>query len=449
MEAYAGIETTATFRSLDRCMRTREPQHLETEFAFPDGARVWFRLACHPISEGIFILSLDITEEKRLEARLRQSQKLEAIGQLAGGVAHDFNNILAAIMMNIGLLQMTHNLDSETQFALRDLEIHALRASDLTRQLLMFSRRSVLAVKPLNLNEVITNLLRMLSRLIGEHVDLEFKETPNIPLVPADTGLLEQVMMNLVVNARDAMPRGGRITISTGVADINDAETDGLSDRKPGRYVRLEVSDTGHGMSAETLRHIFEPFFTTKEAGMGTGLGLATVHGIVAQHKGWVEVDSVEDKGSTFRVFLPTMLLPVLEAPVARKDEAVRRGMETILLVEDEPSLRRLAGRSLRNLGYQAYEAANGREALVLWEAHSPSIDMVFTDMVMPEGMTGLELTDKLRAAKPGLKAIITSGYSDEMASAGVPTEAGIFYLSKPYQLKSLAGLVRNCLDQT
>ncbi len=448
IDAYPGIESTAMFRAWERCLLAREPQQFESEFVFPDGAKSWFRYACQPVSDGIFILTLDITEEKRLEERLRQAQKLEAIGQLAGGVAHDFNNILAAIMMNLGLLQMTPNLDPETEYALKDLETHALRASALTRQLLMFSRRSVLAVKPLNLNEVITNLLRMLSRLIGEHIDLEFKEAPGLPLVSADTGLLEQVIMNLVVNARDAMSKGGLLTIQTRVAEFSAAGNDTFSERRSGRHVCLEVSDTGHGMNSETLKHIFEPFFTTKDAGRGTGLGLATVHGIVAQHTGWVEVDSREGYGSTFRVFLPTTQLPASEVVEDRKEDVVHRGMETILLVEDEPSLRRLASRSLRNLGYNIFEAANGNEALALWEQHNAAIDLIFTDMVMPEGMTGLELTERLRAEKPGVKAIITSGYSVEMATAGVPTEMGIVYLSKPYQLKSLAAMVRDCLDR-
>ena len=389
----------------------------------------------------------DITDRKALESQLRQAQKLEAIGQLAGGVAHDFNNILAAIMMHLGLLQMNPALDEHTRQALKELEAAARRAANLTRQLLMFSRRSVLAVKPLDLNEVVENLLKMLRRLIGEHIDLRFDGKSNLPLVEADAGMLEQVLMNLAVNARDAMPKGGRITITTNLVELSAAEATLNLNRLAGRFVQLSVADTGAGMDSDTLKRLFEPFFTTKEAGKGTGLGLATVHGIAAQHKGWVEVESQVGQGTTFRVFLPATTHAPAEALPAQPPEPVQRGKETILLVEDDASVRQVVARSLRALGYKVYEAGNGQEAVTLWQIHGTEVDLLLTDMVMPEGMTGLELTERLQALKPGLQAVITSGYSAEIAHAGVPNKAGVSYLPKPYATKVLAQLIRDCLD--
>jgi signal transduction histidine kinase/ActR/RegA family two-component response regulator len=402
----------------------------------PDGSTLW-----HGFVQ-------DVTERKHLESQLRQAQKLEAIGQLAGGVAHDFNNILAVIMMHVGLLQMNPNLDDGTRHALKDLEAGARRAANLTRQLLMFSRRSVLKVKPLEVNDVVETLLKMLRRLIGEQIDLRFDGKSALPLVEADAGMLEQVIMNLVVNARDALPKGGRITISTALADVDAIHTEAQPNSRPGRFVCLAVSDTGCGMDAATQKRIFEPFFTTKDAGRGTGLGLATVHGIVAQHKGWVEVDSELDVGTAFRVYLPvTAQAPSngIEPPQAG---SVRRGRETILLVEDEPPVRQVVGKSLRALGYQVFEAANGQEAMALWQIHGRQVDLLLTDMVMPEGMTGLELAEQLQALKPGLKAIISSGYSAEIVHVGVPSKAGIVYLPKPYATNALADAIRDCLDQ-
>lgn len=392
-------------------------------------------------------MARDVTERKRLEAQFREAQKLEAIGQLAGGVAHDFNNILAAIMMHLGLLRMNTALDGTTQEAIKDLDAEAKRAAALTRQLLMFSRRSVLAIKPLDLNEVIANLLKMLTRLIGENIQLRFDGGSLLPAVEADSGMLEQVVLNLVVNARDAMPKGGRVTLSTSLQEVAGQEDGVRPQRRSGRFVRLSVSDTGKGMDEGTVKRIFEPFFTTKEAGKGTGLGLATVHGIVAQHQGWVEVETELGRGSTFLVYLPAAAPGSAVAVEEPKAEPMPRGQETILLVEDETKVRQMVGRTLRILGYRVFEAANGQEAMALWQGHGTEVDLLFTDMVMPEGMTGLELAERLRELKPGLKAIISSGYSAEMVQAGIPKSAEIIYLPKPFTAETLAAVVRNCLE--
>jgi CheY-like chemotaxis protein len=244
------------------------------------------------------------------------------------------------------------------------------------------------------------------------------------------------------------MPKGGRLTISTALTDISAAYAASNPNRRVGPFVCLAVSDTGCGMDAAMLKRIFEPFFTTKEAGKGTGLGLATVHGIVAQHKGWVEVDSEVGAGTTFRVYLPVTDQVHVEVAPAPQTEPVRRGRETILLVEDELQVRQIVGRSLRVLGYQVHEAGNGQEAMTLWQTHGAQVDLLLTDMVMPEGLTGLELAEQLQALKPGLKAIISSGYNDEMVQSGVPTKAGIVYLPKPFAMRVLANVVRDCLDQ-
>ena len=394
----------------------------------------------------------DISERKRLEAQFRQAQKLEAVGQLAGGVAHDFNNILAAIIMQLGFLQADPDLTQEMRQALMELGSEAQRAATLTRQLLMFSRRSVLAVKPLDLNEVVANLLKMLNRLIGENIRLRFDSGNHLPSVEADAGMLEQVLVNLVVNARDAMPKGGEITIATSLALFDEADVALNPSRHQGRFICLAASDTGSGMNEATLKRIFEPFFTTKESGKGTGLGLATVHGIVTQHKGWVEVESEVDKGTTFRVFLPALAQAatqaVTQAVDAGPDETLPGGCETLLLVEDEAILRRIIAQALRSLGYRVYDAQNGQEAMRLWQIHQAEIDLLLSDMVMPEGMTGLELTEQLQASKPGLKAIISSGYSAEITRLGVSDKPGIIYLPKPYEMTQLAETVRNCLKE-
>lgn len=402
----------------------------------------------HNGQPGALVFFRDISERKRLEAQFRQAQKLEAIGQLAGGVAHDFNNILAATMMHLGLLQMNDRLDADTRNSLKELEVETRRAATLTRQLLMFSRRSVLDVKPIDLNEVVANMLKMLTRLIGENIELRSEAQAGLPSIEADAGMLEQVLMNLVVNARDALPKGGRIIIRTSVANLQLKPDESNFERRPGRFVCLAIADNGSGIDAETLKHIFEPFFTTKEAGKGTGLGLATVHGIVAQHKGWVEVASKVGHGTTFRVLLPALVDPPAKVVETTDNTPLRRGRETILLVEDDTQVRLTVAQFLRVLGYRILEAATGQQAMAIWQTHGAEVDLLFTDMIMPEGITGLELTERLQRFKPNLRVIISSGYSAEIAQAGVPKKPGVIYLPKPHETKQLADIIRRCLDQ-
>jgi len=407
------------------------------------GKRTAVLLHAHDISER------KQAEEARqtLQEQLIQAQKMEAVGQLAGGVAHDFNNILAAIMMNLGLLQANRQLDGAVAQPLKELMAEAERAAGLTRQLLLFSRRSRLEVKALDLNEVVANLLKMLGRLISEDIDLQFQRKTGLPAVEADAGMLEQVLMNLCVNARDAMPKGGRISISTDAVKMNGENTSEHPQRRPGAFVCLSVTDTGCGMDELTLHRIFEPFFTTKAPGKGTGLGLATVHGIVAQHHGWVEVQSQPGRGTTFRVFLPASAKSV-EAVAENRSLEAAKGHETILLAEDDPGVRRIVVQTLRVFGYRVLEAADGREALKLWQKHGDEVNLLFSDMVMSEGLTGLDLAEKLQAEKPGLKVIISSGYSATLPQSAQARARGIFYLPKPYQVSVLGRKVRECLDR-
>ena len=389
----------------------------------------------------------DITEHKRLEEQLRQSQKMEAIGQLAGGVAHDFNNILAATMMNLDLLQQNKQLGHDVREALKELKVEAERAANLTRRLLIFGRQSVLEISAINTNEVVANLLKMLERLLGEHISLVFERRNTLPAVDADAGLLEQVILNLAVNARDAMPQGGRITLVTESVEIDAEKAAENPYRQAGRFVCISVSDTGCGMDETTLKRIFEPFFTTKAAGKGTGLGLAMVYGIVAQHRGWVEVESQVAKGTTFCVYLPASSRVEKEAH-GDGSHSIQRGGETLLVVEDDASVRRLLVRALHTLGYRVLEAANAREAMAMWRDNGKQIDLLFTDVLLPEGMTGLELAEEIRKEEPGLKVVISSGYNQELSQSGKLGAPGVLYLPKPYQLSKLGSVLRDSLDQ-
>jgi CheY-like chemotaxis protein len=293
----------------------------------------------------------------------------------------------------------------------------------------------------------VANLLNMLDRLIGEHITVRFDRRAALPAVEADAGMLEQVVMNLAVNARDAMPQGGKLTISIEPVQIDEEHVKGNIKRRLGKFVCLSVADTGCGMDEATLQRVFEPFFTTKEIGKGTGLGLATVDGIVAQHKGWVDVESDLGKGTTFKVFLPAIAQGRAEQTTIEKTPVVR-GHETILLVEDEAGLRRLVAQGLRQMGYSVLEADNGQTAIKLWQEQGQQIDLLFSDMVMPEGMTGLDLAEKFKQAKPNLKIIISSGYNVEMAGQGSPNIGGIVYFQKPYEFEVLSKIVRDCLDR-
>jgi len=399
-------------------------------------------------SKVVHCYGANITDRLNLEAQLRHAQKLESIGQLAAGVAHDFNNILTIIQGHADRLIGHCEGQSFLVDSLNQVSAAATRASSLTRQLLVFSRKQVMQPRVLDLNAVLGNLTKMLHRLLGEDIALESSYEGNLPPIEGDTGMIEQVIMNLAVNSRDAMPRGGGLSIATAVVDVDESYAQHCSESRPGRYVCLSVSDTGSGMSKQTLGRIFEPFFTTKDVGKGTGLGLATVYGIVKQHQGWIEVDSEINIGTTFRIFFPISTKPLdsmIDRPASPKH--VRGGRETILLVEDEPVLRELASAILKDYDYEVLEASFGEEALRIWNERDGQVDLLFTDMVMPGGMTGRELAENLRARRAELKVIFTSGYSVDVMEQDIRLSNTIF-LQKPYAPPMLAQIVRTSLDR-
>jgi nitrogen-specific signal transduction histidine kinase/ActR/RegA family two-component response regulator/HAMP domain-containing protein len=404
----------------------------------------------HPMSASrvVHCHVQDITEQLSLEEQLRQSQKMESIGQLAAGVAHDFNNMLTVIQGHSGMILSKSALPPELLNCAQAIYFASERAASLTRQLLMFSRKNVMQPKPLDVRVVVSNLSKMLKRILGETITLEFNPPAELPLVQADTGMIEQVIMNFVVNARDAMPKGGTLMIGADLVKLTEPYVQTHPEARLGMFVCLRVSDTGCGMDAATMARIFEPFFTTKEVGKGTGLGLATVYGIVKQHEGWIEVSSEPGKGSTFNVFLPASSEPVKAAPLKVPLAAVvGGGQETILVVEDEQVLRDMARLILQDCGYRVLEAGSGAEALQVWERQADIVDLVLTDMVMPGGMSGRELAVRLLASRPRLKIIFTSGYDVEETNAGFFHCGGAGFLQKPYTRDDLVKALRETLD--
>lgn len=391
----------------------------------------------------------DITEQRKLEAQFRQSQKMEAFGQLAGGVAHDFNNILAVIQLQAGLLKTEPNLSLEQLDFACEIEKAAGRATNLTRQLLLFSRQQAMQPRDLNLKDVVENMTKMLRRTLGEHIRLHFKFFAEPLFIHADPGMIDQILLNLAVNARDAMPKGGEITIETSAMEFDEATATQNPQARPGSFVCLNVTDTGTGIPAEILPRIFEPFFTTKDVGKGTGLGLATIFGIVQQHKGWISVYSEVGRGSTFRIFLPrqtgTSDTRLFRQPIS----SVEGGTETILLVEDEPAVRDAVRIVLSRLGYRVLEAVTAAEALDIWKTNGNNIRLLLTDLMIPGGINGKELADDLLRRAPGLKVIYASGYSSEIAGQGVPLEEGVNFLTKPFDAHTLARTIRAQLDKS
>jgi PAS domain S-box-containing protein len=426
--------------------------NVEYRIVRPDGQVRWIRDVAFPVRDGsgqvvrVVGVARDVTERRELAEQLRQAQKMEAIGQLAGGVAHDFNNILAVIMMQVGLTESLQNLPHEAREGLEQIRLAAGRAANLTRQLLLFSRRQVMQPRILDLNEVVTSLAKMLQRIIGEDVRLELRLHPAPLMTRADAGMLDQVLMNLAVNARDAMPRGGKLVVETAARTLTEAETAAIPEATAGRYVSLRVTDAGSGIPPEILPRIFEPFFTTKEPGKGTGLGLATVYGIVNQHGGCIRVTSEPGRGTSFEV-----LLPAREDASAEAGEAAqpvpRGGTETILLVEDDAAVRQLTRAVLEAHGYRVLEAAHGREALALWEQADGRVDLLLADLVMPEGLSGSALAERLRARRSDLRVVFTSGYSAEIAGRELSLKPGQNFLQKPATSTDLLDTVRRCLD--
>ncbi|MEO7166617.1 MAG: response regulator [Spartobacteria bacterium] len=387
------------------------------------------------------LILLDMTDRVRLENELRQAQKMEAVGRLAAGVAHDFNNMLTVILGYASMMQnLSPKLDEKLASYLRQVEQAAERATALTRQLLAYSRKQMIQRRTLQLNEIVQQTVGMLRRVIGEHITFDLQLDPDTPLIYADASSVDQVIMNLALNARDAMPDGGRLTFSSAAVVIDEAYRVRNPEAQLGRHVCLTVKDSGHGMDALTLTRIFEPFFTTKEPGKGTGMGMATVYGVLKQHNGWIDVESAPGRGATMRAYLPLSEgiveeLPA-EAPVSPfVSQRLPTPLEeiTILLVEDEEMLREFVSTALSSLGYRVLTAGNGREALEVWADRRGEVDLLLTDVVMPESISGRELAHTLIMDKPDLKVIFTSGYSAELIGPEFEQDKEHGFLAKPY----------------
>jgi PAS domain S-box-containing protein len=432
-------------------MRAHAPLEEELSIAFPEGSGRWIHHQIVPLDDGVAIAVRDTTARHEAEADLhrreeqvRQSQKMEAIGRLAGGVAHDFNNLLTVIRGHGELVLRKLTVDHPMRRNLLEIGLASERAAALTHQLLAFSRKQVLQPRILDLGEVVERMSTLLQRLIGEDVELVTRRRGDLGSVRADPAQMEQVIINLAVNARDAMPRGGQLTLELANVELDETFAHRHAGMTPGPYVVFSVTDTGHGMDEDTKARIFEPFFTTKEAGKGTGLGLPTVYGVVKQSGGFIWVYSEPGRGTTFKIHLPRVdQAPELLSP--RPGKAAVHGTETVLLVEDEGSVRALLREILESLGYRVMEAGQGPDALRLAQEHPGPIHLLLTDLVMPQ-MTGGELADRLGRLRPDLRVLFMSGYAAGAAPhREFPSDAA--YIEKPFTADAMGEAIRALLD--
>jgi PAS domain S-box-containing protein len=424
---------------------------VEVEWKRKDQKPITVRCSGRHLSEtfqaaSVFeVFAEDVTERRALEKQLSMAAKMEAVGRLSGGIAHDFNNLLGVIIGYSQVLRRKLDPNSPLKEHAEEVEKAANRAVSLTRQLLAFSRQQILTLAVVDLNSLVTDMEKMLPRLIGEDIVMEIDLDPLLGTIKADQGQIEQIIMNLAVNARDAMPNGGKLQLQTANRELDELYAQEHPGAKPGRYVMLAMTDSGAGMTAQTLAHIFEPFFTTKEVGKGTGLGLATVYGVVKQSGGYIWVDSAPGFGSSFQIFLPRVEESVSQAAIDAPADNLR-GTETILLVEDADALRKLARSFLSEHGFQVISASNGEEALLVAERHGRPIDLLVTDVIMP-GMNGRALADRLLAKQPKLKVLYISGYTDSFIAGHGVLEEGTFLLHKPFTEEVLVRKVRDVLD--
>jgi two-component system cell cycle sensor histidine kinase/response regulator CckA len=445
-------DRTAMREGLERAIRERTDLVYEFRTIWPDGTMRWIAGRARVLKDEagsptrIIGVAADIGERKSLEDQLRQAQKMEAVGQLAGGVAHDFNNLLTVIHGRAELLLTTLNADDRRRTDVDEILNAAERAAGLTCQLLAFSRKQVLQPTLLDLNSLVFDMSKMLRRLIGEDIELVTTQGPAPAAVHADAGQLEQILLNLAVNARDAMPHGGRLSIETATVVLDDSYSMQDVVVRPGPYVMLAVTDSGIGIDEQTRHRIFEPFFTTKERGRGTGLGLAIVYGIVKESGGYVFVSSGAGRGSTFKVYLPRAEGAIVERPT-REPETAPMGSETVLLVEDEQPVRVLSRTLLERAGYHVFDAADSLEAEGLFHLHAHSIDLLVTDVIMP-GSSGPSLFARLSFERPRLRVLYMSGYADNafVHRAGRPSD--IVFLPKPFTAGGLLRKVREALDR-
>ncbi len=426
---------------------------LECRIVRPDGAVRWINARVFPVRNAagdiyrLAGIAQDITARRQLEEEARHANKVEAIGQFAAGIAHDFNNVLAVIQMQTQLLLTEPHLSPRQRSGLENTLTAAVRAANLTRQLLTFSRRELTQPRAIDLQEVASDTLKLLRRIIGENIAVETKFTTGLPAVQADPAMIEQVLMNLVINARDAMPKGGRLQIDVALEDVGADRAARHPGAKPGRFLCLSVSDTGCGIPPENLARIFEPFFTTKPPGCGTGLGLANVMRIVTQHKGWVDVQSENARGTTFRVYLPALDDAV--GPAEQRPAVLPRGNgERIMLVEDDEAVCVVARTVLEHFGYRVVDASTAELALQRWAEHRGEFDLLMTDLILPGGMSGGEMAQRFVSARPDLAVIYTSGHSSDVVARHLPAGKSYSILPKPFSAEALVSMVRSALER-
>jgi signal transduction histidine kinase/ActR/RegA family two-component response regulator len=420
----------------------------------PDGSMRECWVFKFPISDSngkkmVGGIALDVTERRQLEERLRHTQKMKTVGQLAAGIAHEFNNILTIIIGSAEEIPYEEGAGPRVRGLSRNITAAAERAAGLVRQLITFGQKNAARIQRLDCNELVGEASAIIRPLLGGSTAFEFIPGASLPQIEADRDLIQQMLLSLAINAREAMQNSPerRLTISTTSVEVEESALRTSVDARPGPAVVITMRDTGHGMDEETLAHLFEPFYSTKDVGEGTGLGLATVYGIVHRHKGWIEVETSVGRGTAFHIFLPAAP-PLSERRKKALAPAANGGRETILLVEDEIVVRRVIREGLAHYGYRIIEADSGLQALPIWEIHKNEVSLLITDMVMPDGMTGSDLSRELRKDKPGLKVIHMTGYSEEIAGMEIAEKKGTRFLQKPFSPQQIAACIRELLDE-
>jgi PAS domain S-box-containing protein len=445
-EAFPEAKGSIFEQNYSRALTEKIPVSFETYFDVTPYEN-WYDVGAFPYGKGLAVYFRITTEQKGLEEKLRQSQRLEAVGRLAGGIAHDFNNLLTIVIGYSDLIIQNPELPPEVRDSIEEIRSSAQKASTLTQQLLAFSRKQILRPKMLDLNNLLRNTERMLKRLIGEDIVLALRLDTELSLVEVDPGQIEQVILNLAINARDAMPTGGRLIIETSNEHLDESHCQRNPVVKRGDYVLITVSDTGHGMDQQVKEHIFEPFFTTKDHNKGTGLGLSTVYGIVKQSGGYIWVYSEIDMGSTFKIYLPRSENEDAVDEERHDKISSQGGFETVLVVEDENALRHVTSKTLSNLGYTVLEASNGEDALEIADKNKEKLVLLITDVVMPE-MSGRELAKRLLRQNPSVKVLYISGYTDDSIIRHGVSADEVSFLQKPFSSYSLGHKVREVLDR-
>jgi signal transduction histidine kinase len=440
--------------AMEEALRKKEPFELEHRILLPDGevriVRERAELTLNDAGDPLQLrgIVMDITAQKRLEERSSQSQKMDAIGALAGELAHDFNNVLTVTHGHALLLLGEKKLSKSGKESAQQIARTAESAAGLTQSLLTFSRRQDMQLRRIDLNQMLNSMTAMLERILGEGVTLQLKCYPQPAVVQADAGMLEQVLLDLAMNARDRMSKGGQLAIDVCPISLGPDNLASHPEGRSGKFICLSVADNGSGIEPDQLTRIFEPFASTKEAGKHAGLGLATVYGIVKQHEGWIEVESEPGNGATFRVYLPASREKDDDAGKKSAPQKVKGGTETILVVEDEEPVRELVCKVLTAYGYNVLEAISGTKAIELWKKSKDKVDLLLTDVVLPDELNGRELAERLRKSRPQLKVIFSSGYSQDIMGKDFTPQKGQVFLQKPYDLQKLAQTVRTCLDR-